>query len=200
MKTHIETLTEDGIYRLLSDLKDFDGTPRQIYNQVRYYVMVLLMLDAGLRVGELIQLRKSDLLVNSEPVNLLRVRSGIAKGNHGREIYLTQRMREAILLLQKFCWQINNDEDDIFAFFCTNGTKHITVRQVERILKKTGLDVLGHRIKPHTLRHTFATRLMRRTNIRTVQALLGHKSLTSTQIYTHPNNTDMQNAINSLED
>jgi integrase/recombinase XerC len=48
------------------------------------------------------------------------------------------------------------------------------------------------------LRHTFATNLMRTTNARVVQQLLGHKNLSSTQIYTHPNQQDLKKAIDSL--
>lgn len=50
------------------------------------------------------------------------------------------------------------------------------------------------------LRHTFATRLMQKTNIRVVQQLLGHKSLSSTQVYTHPNADDLQKAIENLNE
>ncbi|GAH96402.1 unnamed protein product, partial [marine sediment metagenome] len=55
-------------------------------------------------------------------------------------------------------------------------------------------------IHPHILRHTFATRLMSKTSMRVVQELLGHKNLSSTQIYTHPNNADLQEAIDSLNE
>ncbi|GAH69734.1 unnamed protein product, partial [marine sediment metagenome] len=52
---------------------------------------------------------------------------------------------------------------------------------------------------PHMLRHTFASKLMRVTSMRTVQELLGHSSITSTQIYTHPNEDDKKKAIKGLD-
>ncbi|GAH73030.1 unnamed protein product [marine sediment metagenome] len=57
---------------------------------------------------------------------------------------------------------------------------------------------LGRPVHPHILRHTFASRLMRTTNARIVQELLGHQHLSTTQIYTHPNQDDLKKAIEQL--
>ena len=59
-------------------------------------------------------------------------------------------------------------------------------------MRKATLQVLGRSYSPHALRHTFATRLMRKSDIRTVQEALVHSSLSSTQIYTHPGKDGMR--------
>jgi len=53
-------------------------------------------------------------------------------------------------------------------------------------------------IHPHTLRHTFATKLLEKSNIRVVQQVLGHKNLQSTMIYTHPSKNVILEAINEI--
>ncbi len=90
--------------------------------------------------------------------------------------------------------------NDGYAFYPDSPTHHITPRTIQRIIKKASFQAFGREIHPHVLRHTFASRLMRTTNIRIVQQLLGHKSIQSTQIYTHPNHDDLTTAIKSLED
>lgn len=75
-----------------------------------------------------------------------------------------------------------------------------SIRWMQIIIIKTARAAIGRKIKPHTLRHTFATRLLQRTNIRVVQAALGHRSLQSTQIYTHPTLGDLRKAIQETEE
>lgn len=151
-------------------------------------LLALIMLDTGLRVGELVQLLKSDLFTPAGPVKSLYVRPEIAKGRRSRFIPLTARL-----------------EDLIGQFYGTLGPANssnfpgLSKRQVERIMKSTGMKTIHRPVNPHMLRHTFATRMMRITNARVVQQLLGHRKLTSTQIYTHPNADDLASAIARLD-
>jgi integrase/recombinase XerC len=76
--------------------------------------------------------------------------------------------------------------------FGTRLTTRSVARMLEKYLKETGLD---QRTSPHTLRHSFATHLLDRgADIRSVQELLGHKSLVTTQIYTHVSTANLRAA------
>jgi len=76
--------------------------------------------------------------------------------------------------------------------FGTRLTTRSVARMLEKYLRETGLD---QRTSPHTLRHSFATHLLDRgADIRSVQELLGHKSLVTTQIYTHVSTSNLKAA------
>ncbi|MCK5616999.1 tyrosine-type recombinase/integrase, partial [Candidatus Pacearchaeota archaeon] len=74
----------------------------------------------------------------------------------------------------------------------------LTTRAIEKMTKWRGIESLNEPVNPHMLRHTFATKLMRVTDMATVQNLLGHKNLNSTQRYTHPNTEDTSAAIEKM--
>jgi len=158
----------------------------------------LLLLDAGLRVGELTLLKISDLTYAGQPVTSLILRATITKRQKERTVPLTERIQKAIVAAQENYWPKFNNMPPNFAFYGKQPGKPITTRQIERIIKEASVKVIGTPTNPHKLRHTFASRLMRIANIRVVQELLGHKSLQTTQIYTHPNSDDLATAIEGL--
>ena len=167
---------------------------------LRNYALGVFMLDAGLRVSEVARLRQGDLLFEGQPVEALLVRADIAKRRQERTIPLSTRARDAIDGMANRCWDFIQDDSVKWAFSGTTYLSHITPRQVQRIIGNAALKSIGRKIHPHILRHTFASRLMRRVNARIVQELLGHKNLTSTQIYTHPNGDDLKDAIASISE
>lgn len=195
----METLTIEEQEKLLKELYPDTGTVNQRNIQLRNYTMALLMLDAGLRVGELIQLQVSDLIFQGHAVVSLLVSKDIAKRHRERTVPLTTRTKEAITLMKLNIWDVATTIGVYYAFDKTKTHIPLSVRQVERIIKYSGWNCLGRMIHPHLLRHTFATRLMKVTNIRTVQQCLGHKYLSSTQVYTHPGIQDKIDAINAIE-
>lgn len=165
----------------------------------RNLLICLLLLDAGLRVGELVKLLVSDVWYENSPCKVLEVRAGTTKTQTSRLIPLSERTTLAILMYSEIQHHYTFANPSNFIFGQNLQGKHISTRQVERIIRTAGQESLGIRVHPHMLRHTFATRLMQKTNIRVVQTLLGHSSLQSTQIYTHPNNQDLKKAIDSME-
>lgn len=198
MKRVIQTLEPDETYRLLDRLTSGGPSPGQPKIQTRNYCMAVLMLDAGLRVSEVCQLSVADLFFAELPVNEVLVREAIAKGHHERSIPTTDRLRTAIELMNAHWWSHWGPLPLHYAFYCNRPACPITSRQVERIISRCGTDAIGRKVTPHMLRHTFATKLMRVSNIRVVQQLLGHSSITSTQIYTHPNSDDLKQAIQHM--
>jgi integrase/recombinase XerC len=140
------------------------------------------MYSAGLRVSELVGTNDSDLdLVGG----LVRVRG---KGRRERlsplgsfAIKAIEQWRSVRRLSAK---EARSPEKPLFVNrLGTRITTRSVGRMLEKYLKQTGLDL---RTTPHTLRHSFATHLLDRgADIRSVQELLGHKSLVTTQIYTH---------------
>jgi len=165
----------------------------------RDVLMGLLMLDAGLRVSEVVGLSQADLFFDGSPRRALEVRAEIAKRGVSRIIPLTSRLHTAIKATHDNFWLRGYRFRVEWAFFGSDCTKPLSARQVQRIIRTASKESIGREIHPHVLRHTFATRLMRTTSIRIVQQLLGHKNLSSTQIYTHPNGQDLENAINGME-
>ncbi len=164
----------------------------------RNYLIVLLMLDTGIRVGELVQLQIRDLWMNEKPVDSLVVRAEIAKGGHERIIPLSTRLAKAISEASATYWPTHANRPMSFAFSTFLSPMPLTTRTIQRLVSFAGETALRRKLTPHMLRHTFATRLMRQTNIRVVQELLGHRRLSSTQIYTHPNHADLKKAIDGL--
>ncbi|GAH20697.1 unnamed protein product [marine sediment metagenome] len=161
--------------------------------------MALLMLDAGCRVGELVQLEQAQLWFPNSPTSALTIRKDQAKNKHERTIPISSRLHDAIVEMYRKWWYADHDHGTRYAFYAAWCMRPLTVRQTQRIITSAGKLSIGRDIHPHLLRHTFATRLMRNAPLPVVQELLGHKRLSSTQIYTHPNGEDRKKAIDSLD-
>lgn len=149
---------------------------------VRDRAILETLYSAGLRVSELVGLNDEDL---DFAAGIVRVRG---KGRRERlspiGSFAVRALRRWLKLRQLHASEPNDGQAPVFV---NRFGKRLTTRSVGRMLEKylnqTGLD---QRTSPHTLRHSFATHLLDRgADIRSVQELLGHKSLSTTQIYTH---------------
>ena len=187
MQKHIATVTSEQAEKLISGCKN-------PYSKI----LILFMLDAGLRVGELVQLKWSDILINGVIVSNLVIRPETSKFKQSRTLPLSTRLRAAIAVMQPTALAMLRQLPDIYIFHTKNLTSHCTVRAIQIWLQKLSMKTCQVHIHPHQLRHTFATRLMQVTSMRVVQQLLGHSSIATTQIYTHPNTNDLESAIKSL--
>lgn len=197
MKTN-DTLTDEETFKcLLRICAQIAREPNNCKTH-RNHLMFLLMLDAGFRVGEVSKTRKGSLLFDGEHCNSVTVTTEASKTGVARRIPTTERLRLSIMHMHNLVWDPRSVYDHNFAFFSQLPNKAITVRQIQRIVESVSLTAIGRKVNPHMLRHTFGTRLMRTAPMRVVQELLGHKCVSSTQIYTHPNGDDLQKAINSI--
>jgi len=199
MPTGIKTLTTLESELLIEALWKQNIQLCSRWRQMRNATIARIMLDTGLRVGEVVQLLIADLWIIDKPATALCVRQEIAKCHKERTIPLTIRSQGMIKLLHTNFWYKAHPQYNYNAWQQPLSFLSISTRQVERIIGNGARACLGRSINPHMLRHTFATRLMRVTDIRTVQTLLGHTSLTSTQVYTHPDSNDLHNAIEKME-
>jgi integrase/recombinase XerD len=177
-------LTEEETGRLLSE-------PNQrYYGPHRDYLYMRVMLKAGLRASEAVSLQPEHIDLMS---GKLTVREG--KGAKDRTLWIGEELLEE---LQK--WTGRRPESD-WLLPTSKGTKVATShlrRSVKRYAKKAEIDDVD-RVSPHTLRHTFATRLYRETGkIRMVQKALGHSDLSTTMIYTHVVDEELETALKGL--
>ncbi len=156
--------------------------PPRDYLGCRDRAILETMYTAGLRVSEVVGLNDGDLVLDEM---LIRVRG---KGRRERLAPLGSYALRALTRWLKMRKLAADAPDGLEApVFVNKFGRRITTRSVARMLEKylkvTGLD---RRTSPHTLRHSFATHLLNHgADIRSVQELLGHKSLGTTQIYTH---------------
>jgi len=174
-------------------------TEAAIRRRIRNACMYYLMIDAGLRVGELSLLRRSCVFVFDTVATAIVIPPDITKTKRERTIPMSTKVRYWVQQMNLMIWSQDGAGVADFAFYGSHPTRPLSTRQIENLIAHISLMSIKRKLTPHMLRHTFATRLMRRVNIRVVQTLLGHKSISSTQIYTHPSYEDLDNAINNTE-
>lgn len=193
-----KSLTPEESAVLLEELTKHLSTPHSKRLAIRNRLIALLMLEAGLRIGEVLQLQVADLMIEDQPVSSLLVRKDIAKRGSERTIKMSAHLSSAIRSAWLFIWNPDKRLTYDLAFYSSRREERLSYVQVERIIAKAGRKSCRRHVNPHMLRHSFASNLMRVTNSRVVQALLGHKRLSSTQIYMHPDKQDQDQAIDSL--
>ncbi len=170
----------------LSLLHSVDGEFKE-----RDTAILTIFLNCGLRLSELVNINLCDIKNNTLTI--------IGKGNKERSIYLNEACQKAIkeYMLVK---PIDNVKDKN-ALFLSKQNKRISPRMVELLVKKyiqlAGLDT--RKYTPHKLRHTAATLMHKYGNVDvlTLQQILGHESIATTQIYTHIDREDVKQALES---
>lgn len=179
-KKQVTFLHFDEIERLLTEI------PLDTESGLRDRAIIELLFSGGLRVSELCSL-------NRDSINLERREFMVrGKGKKDRPIFIDKSTAECI---EDY---LNMRTDTLPALFLNNSAnqqipstsgdfRRLTPRSIERIVQKyTRLAGITKHVTPHTMRHSFATDLlMNGADIRSVQSLLGHANISTTQIYTH---------------
>ena len=156
---------------------------------LRNLTMVVFQINCGLRISELINIKLSDI-----QDDILTV---IGKGNKQREIALNETCMN---VYKKYLEKRLLIETDCEFLFLNPSKKQLTVRSAERIIKKITEDAnIDKHITPHKLRHTCATLLHKGgADEFTIQKILGHESIATTQIYTHTDMDDVREAVRMI--
>ena len=167
-------------------------------NHDRDYAIITLFLNCGMRLSELVGININDIDFNENKLTV------IGKGNKERSIYLNHACIKALkqYLAVRPTSGIKQDKFNSHkALFLSERKERISRRTVQHIvytkLSEAGLD--PSKYSTHKLRHTAATLMYQygEVDIRALQVLLGHESISTTEIYTHVNNDQVRNAVES---
>jgi site-specific recombinase XerD len=175
------------------DQRDIDKLIRAVEGSgsKRDIAILQVLRHTGLRVGELAALKLGDIMI-SERKGTVTVRSG--KGRKYRVVPLNVDARRAIDAYQEVRPQVADDR-----LFISQRGAGIGAQAIENLVKKYARRADLDGVTPHTLRHTFGkSALDAGVDLVTVAAFLGHDSVETTAIYTHPSARDLERAVERL--
>lgn len=155
-------------------------------DNLKHKIVTMLLYYAGLRLNEVINLKWSDVDFKRDIIHVK-----IAKGSNERIIFLHPKLKQYLILygIKKHGLIVNS-----------NSGKKYSKRTIQQIIIKTSKKAkINEHVTPHKLRHSFATHLLDSgADIKSIQYLLGHKNLKSTQIYVHVSNKNIKNLARLL--
>lgn len=156
----------------------------------RDHCIMTILLNCALRISELANLNISQISCD--------VLSIIGKGNKERKVFLTPAAKRSVARWMEVRSLLDVQTD---ALFISRNKQRMSIRSLQDVVKKyvelAGLD--PKLISPHKLRHTSATLMYKygKVDIRSLQQILGHESVATTEIYTHVDESQLQAAVNS---
>jgi site-specific recombinase XerD len=167
----LDLISIDELGRLLDapNTKDLKG--------LRDKAILELLFSTGLRVSELCSLSVDIDLKKDE----MSVRG---KGDKVRVVFFSEAAKQAV---KDYLAKRKDMSEALFTSLSRQGDKRLTARSVERIVKHYAIEAgITKKVTPHIIRHSFATDLLQNgADLRSVQMMLGHSNISTTQIYTH---------------
>jgi len=156
---------------------------------IKHRLVIKLLYGCGLRVSELVNLRKDDLNVNE---GLIHIR--LSKGRKDRFVKIPDSLKDGLVNYSK----LSNGE----ILFASNRGGKLTTATIQKIVKNSARKAgINKNVHPHTLRHSFATHLLEQgIDLRIIQKLLGHSDIRTTQIYLSVSNQTIRNVKSPLDD
>ena len=181
------TLTEEEVFSLL-DIELIDNF------SYRNKAMLELLYASGLRVSELINLKLQDVDFSQDIIRTF------GKGSKERVIPIGDYAKE---YLEKYIYEYRSSmlkRENSEYIFLNNHGKQMTRQGFFKIIKKIAKEKgINKELSPHTLRHSFASHLLKYgADLRTIQELLGHSDISTTQIYTHITNEELKQNYNEF--
>lgn len=185
----LDLMTNNELSRLLTaPLADAKGavSPDPSVSMLRDKAILELFFSTGLRLAELCSLNR-DLDLSKDEFSIR------GKGEKVRVVFISESARDAI---KKYLKKRTDMDEPMFVQFSRNKSNadgnrnesaRLTPRSIERMVKKYATTAgISRKVTPHILRHSFATDLLENgADIRSVQVMLGHANIQTTQIYTH---------------
>lgn len=191
----LDLISADELKRLLQapstpvpGVRTSGASPGENLKALRDKAILELLFSTGLRVSELCAL-PSDVDLSKDEVSVR------GKGEKIRVVFFSDRAKEAV---KKYLKKRPDIDDSLFANVSHNDSetsgKRLTPRSVERLVKFYAIKAgISKKVTPHVIRHSFATDLLSNgADLRSVQALLGHAHIGTTQIYTHVTDTHLK--------
>ncbi len=159
-----------------------EGTSAKRLRAARLYVLIEMLYATGLRVSELVSLPRTAANASGRFLTI------VGKGNKERIVPLSDKGKDAIALYMSHLKADGKNNDSKFLFPANSATGHyarqVFARDLKELALRAGLDAA--KISPHVMRHAFASHLLQNgADLRSVQQLLGHADISTTQIYTH---------------
>jgi site-specific recombinase XerD len=175
-------LNRDEVARLLAAIK----------HNIKHHAIIATLYSTGLRLGELVMLRIGD--IDSRDM-VVHVRQG--KGGKDRNVQLSQRLLVILRDYYRSCLV----KPSTWLFPGAMADKPMNPSGIQKMITIAALKArIDKNVSPHTLRHCFATHLLEEhTDLRTIQSMLGHESIATTEIYLHVATKHLKNVRNPLD-
>ncbi len=192
MPREVNYLTDAEIEKILKSPEII--SPKNPLKCARDEAILHTLYGTGLRVTELIGLKRTDIKIDSTQFAI------IGKWSKLRSVFTTKQAREKI---ESYLHMRTDNDPYVFISMSNNSVgNHLTRNTIEEIVKTCAKYAnINKKVTPHTLRHSFATSLIKKwADIRSVQTLLGHASITTTQIYTHVDDQHLKKVHDLLDE
>ncbi|ELC8360886.1 tyrosine-type recombinase/integrase [Clostridium perfringens] len=162
------------------------------FNSRRNKVMIELFLCSGMRLSEILNLKWKDINLMSGQLKVVQ-----GKGSKDRILWINEEM---LNILRNWKIEQSNKYGVVDLVFCSRNKKRLDDKGIRKMIETYSIKAgINKHITPHTLRHTYATDLLRETkNIRLVQKALGHSDLSTTMIYTHIVDDEYEDALKNF--